>query len=205
MLMKRLGGALAVALIMAIGPALARGTRVTLTFTPETETPAFEAAAAEYRSIWAAEGVRVIEAMERITTLRFPQKNIKVQVFEGPSNASLLFNRAGVPVGSRDPMRFRASYSADNKKGALVHELGHRMNLNLRTRPQDLDEHRLLFLYLYDLYVDLYGKEFADGQVAFGRTLKGLYDYDTAWTWALAMTREERAARFAGVLKANGK
>ena len=34
----------------------------------------------------------------------------------------------------------RASYSADNKKGALVHELGHRMNLNLRTRPQDIDE-----------------------------------------------------------------
>jgi hypothetical protein len=125
MLRKGLGGALAVALSMAIGPALAQGTRVALTFTPESKTP--------------------------------------------------------------------------------VHELGHRMNLNLRTRPQDLDEHRLLFLYLYDLYVDLYGKEFADGQVVFGRTLKGLYDYDTAWTWTLAMTREERASRFAGVLKANGR
>ena len=79
------------------------------------------------------------------------------------------------------------------------------MNLNLRTRLPDLDEHRLLFLYLYDLYVDLYGQEFADGQVAFGRALKGLYDYDAAWTWALAMTREERASRFAGVLQANRK
>ena len=205
MFRKGLGGSLAAALIIATAPALAQGTRVTLTFTPEGKTPAFEAAAAEYRSIWEAEGVRVIAAMERLTSLRFPQKNIKIQVFEGASNASLLFNRAGVPVGSRDPMRFRASYTADNKKGALVHELGHRMNLNLRARPQDLDEHRLLFLYLYDLYVDLYGREFADGQVAFGRTLKGLYDYDTAWTWSLAMTREERAARFAGVLKANGK
>jgi hypothetical protein len=205
MLTKGLGGALAAALIMTAAPTLAQGTRVTLTFTPESKTPAFEAAAAEYRSIWAAEGARVIEAMERLTTLRFPQKNIKIQVFEGPSNASLLFNRAGVPVGSRDPMRLRASYSADNKKGTLVHELGHRMNLNLRRRPQDLDEHRLLFLYLYDLYVDLYGKEFADGQVAFGRTLKGLYDYDTAWTWTLDMTRDERASRFAGLLKANGK
>ena len=202
---KGLGGALAAALIMATAPALAQATRVTLTFIPESKTPAFEAAAAEYRSIWAAEGARVIEVMERLTTLRFPQKNVKIQIFEGPSNASLLFNRAGVPVGSRDPMRFRASYSADQKRGTLVHELGHRMNLNLRTRPQELDEHRLLFLYLYDLYVDLYGKEFADGQVAFGRTLKGLYDYDTAWTWTLAMTREERASRFGSVLKANGK
>ena len=190
---------------MAIDPALAQGTRVTLTFTPESKTPAFEAAAAEYRAIWEAEGVRVIVAMERLTRLRFPQKNIKIQVFEGASSAGLLFNSAGVPVRSRDPMRFRASYSADNKKGVLVHELGHRMNLNLRTRPQDLDEHRLLFLYLYDLYVDLYGREFADGQVAFGRTLKGLYDYDTAWTSTLVMTREERAARFADVLKTNGK
>jgi hypothetical protein len=204
-LTKGLGGALAVVLVMAIGPALAQGTRVTLTFTPESKTPEFEAAAAEYRAIWAAEGSRVIEAMERLTTLKFPQKNIKIQVFEGASNASLLFDRAGVPVGSRDPMRFRASYSADNKKGALVHELGHRMNLNLRTRPSDLDEHRLLFLYLYDLYVDLYGTAFADRQVAFGRTLKGVYDYDTTWTWTLSMTREERAARFATVLKANGK
>ena len=47
MLRKGLGGALAVALIMAVGPALAQGTRVALTFTPESKTPAFEAAAAE--------------------------------------------------------------------------------------------------------------------------------------------------------------
>ncbi|HKY19815.1 MAG TPA: hypothetical protein VJM31_01235 [Vicinamibacterales bacterium] len=40
---------------------------------------------------------------------------------------------------------------------------------------------------------------------AFERTLRGLNDYDTAWTWTLAMTQEERASRFAAVLKANGK
>lgn len=201
----RLGGALAAVLFMATTPALAQGTRVMLTFTPESKTPAFEAAAAEYRSIWAAEGARIIEAMERLTTLRFRQKKIAVQVFEGASNSGLILNRAGVPVGSRDPMRFRASYPADTKKGTMIHELGHRMNLNLRTRPQDLDEHKLLFLYLYDLYVDLYGKEFADAQVAFSRPLKGLYDYDAAWTWALAMTRAERESRFAVVRKTNGK
>ena len=85
------------ALITAAIPALGQGSRVTLTFTPESKTPAFEAASAEYRSIWAAEGARVIEAMERLTTLRFPQRNVKIQVFEGPSNANLLFDRAGVP------------------------------------------------------------------------------------------------------------
>jgi hypothetical protein len=35
--------------------------------------------------------------------------------------------------------------------------------------------------------------------------VKGLYEYDTAWTWTVAMTREERASRFAAVLKASGK
>jgi hypothetical protein len=102
-------------------------------------------------------------------------------------------------------MRLRASYSADVKKGTLVHELGHRMNSQLTKRPVDLDEHRLLFLYLYDLYEDLYGKEFADSQVAFGKTLKGLYDYEAAWNWTLAMSREERLRRFAEVLKINRK
>jgi hypothetical protein len=79
------------------------------------------------------------------------------------------------------------------------------MNAQLTKRPQDLDEHRLLFLYLYETWETLYGKEFADREVAFERTLKGLYDYDTAWGWALAMTKEQRIERFADVRKANRK
>jgi hypothetical protein len=129
--------------------------------------------------------------LERITGLTFPEKSLKVEIYEGPS-----FSGAG-----KDPMRLRASYTADEKKGTLVHELGHRINSQIRKRPSDLDEHRLLFLYLYDLYVDLYAKDFADGQVAFSRSLKGLYDYDAAWNWALAMTREQRLARFAKAVK----
>ena len=102
-------------------------------------------------------------------------------------------------------MRLRASYQPDEKKGTLVHELGHRMNAQLSMRPSDLDEQRLLFLYLNDHYVDLYGKEFADKEVAFGRTLKGLYDYDAAWNWAMGMSREERLGKFAEVVKVNRK
>lgn len=146
-----------------------------------------------------------MEAMERVSRLKFPERRIKAEVYEGPSFAGLRLRRDGVPIGVSGPMRFRASYSADAKKGTLIHELGHRMNVQLRTRPQDLDEHRLLFLYLYDLYDDLYGREFAHGQVAFGKTLKGLYDYEGAWNWALAMSREERSSRFAAVVKANRK
>jgi len=174
---------------------MAQSRRVTVTFSPEQKTPGFNAAVDEYRAIWAAEGNRIVEGMEQISKLKFPDKSVKVQIYEGPSFSG----RFG------GPMRLRASYQADEKKATLVHELGHRMNAQLTTRPQDLDEHRLLFLYLYDLYVDLYGKDFADREVAFGKTLKGLYDYEAAWNWAMGMNREERLAKFADVVKVNRK
>jgi hypothetical protein len=182
-------------LVMTSAFTLAQNHRVDVTFSPQEKKPAFVAAVGEYRGIWSAEGDRIIEGLEKISTLRFPEKHVKAEIYEGPSFSG----RGGAP------MKLRASYQAEEKKGTLVHELGHRMNAQLKVRPADLDEHRLLFLYLYDLYVDLYGKDFADREVAFGKTLKGIYDYEGAWNWALAMSREERSARFAEVLKANRK
>ena len=182
-------------LVLAAVPAAAQGPRVAMTFTPQSENPNFAAAAVDYGRIWAEEGERVIRAMEQVSKLQFPESAVAAQIYEGPSFSG----------GGSLPMRLRASYPTEIKKGMLVHELGHRMNAQLRNRPKELDEHRLLFLYLYDLCVQLYGQEFADREVAFERTLKGLYDYDAAWTWALAMTAEQRASMFAGVLKSNGK
>jgi uncharacterized protein len=174
---------------------LAQDPRVSVTFAPQDKSPRFDAATDEYRSIWSAEGGRIIAAMEQVTKLTFPEKHVKAEIYEGTSFSG----RGG------EPMRLRASYSASVKKGTLVHELGHRMNAQLKTRPVDVDEHRLLFLYLYDLWESLYGKEFADSEVAWERTLKGRYDYDAAWTWALAMTRDQRVARFGEVLRTNRK
>ena len=42
----------------------------------------------------------------------------------------------------------------------------------------------------------LYGKDFADQNVAVESRRKGLYDYESAWKWALTMSAEERAVRF---------
>ncbi len=77
------------------------------------------------------------------------------------------------------------------------------MNGQLRRRPRDIDEHRILFLYLYDVWESLYGKEFADQQVVIESGRKGLYDYDTAWKWAKAISKEDRASRFAAIVKEN--
>jgi hypothetical protein len=88
------------------------------------------------------------------------------------------------------PMRLRASYPEDVKKATLVHELGHRLNSQLRNRPKEVDEHRILFLYLHEVWTKLYGKWFADEMVKVEKKRKELCDYESAWGWALTMRRE---------------
>ena len=127
----------------------------------------------------------MIEAMQRITALRFEERDIKAVIYEGTSFS-----------GSGDrPMRLRASYPAEVKKATLIHELLHRMLGRVKTTA-DIDEHRKLFLVLYDIWVALYGREFADRNVTVESGRKGLYDYESAWKWALAMSAGDRAAQF---------
>jgi hypothetical protein len=160
-------------------------------FSPESEK--FAGAVEEYRKLWEAEGKKIVEGMESATGLKFTDKNVQVIVFEGASNSG---------YGDK-PMKLRASYPADVKKATLVHELGHRLNSQLRIRPEDLDEHRILFLYLYDVWEKLYGKSFADRMVEVEKKRKGLYDYESAWNWALSLDAKERASRFAAIVEEN--
>jgi hypothetical protein len=164
---------------------------VTMTFTPQDQT--FAVAAEAYRRMWADEGTRITEALERSTGLTFVGRSIQAVIFEGPSSSA-----------NRDmPMYLRASYTADEKKGTVVHELGHRLIAQLSNRPPDLDEHRVLDLFLYDVWESLWGKTFADEQVLIESRRTGLYDYASAWQWALSLSKGERASRFAAIVSAN--
>lgn len=167
--------------------------KVSMIFTPQEQK--FAAAAEAYRSLWADEGTTIIEAMERVSRLTFLETHVKAVIFEGPSSSG---------IGDR-PMYLRASYPTDVKKSALVHEHGHRLIAQLRNRPPDLDEHRVLFLFLYDVWESLWGRDFADEQVRIESGRTGLYDYATAWKWALSISKEQRAARFATIVSANGR
>jgi hypothetical protein len=165
--------------------------RIKLNFIPESEK--FNAATEAYRHIWQAEGARMLDAMEQVTGLKYDEKEVNVIVFEGASSS-----------GYKDiPMKMRASYPTDIKKATLVHELGHRFNSQHGIRTKEIDEHRVLFLWLYDVWVKLYGKEFADDAVKVEAARKGIYDYETAWKWALAMTAQERAAKFKEIVRQN--
>jgi hypothetical protein len=159
--------------------------RVAIQFEPQSPTEAFVKAAAEYDALWKAEGARMVEAMERITGLKFEERKVKAIIYEGTSFS-----------GSGDrPMQLRASYPAEVKKATLIHELLHRTLGRVKT-TSEIDEHRKIFLVLYDIWVTLYGKEFADRNVEVESQRKGLYDYETAWKWALAMSADDRAAMF---------
>ena len=173
------------------GTPLFADARVSMTFTPQD--PTFAEPAEAYRQAWIAEGSAIVEAMERVSGLRFLESHVNAVVFEGVS-------RSGT---GNTPMYLRASYPANVKKATLVHEHGHRLIAQLRSRPGDLDEHRVLDLFLYDVWESLWGVDFANQQVTVESGLTGLYDYKGTWAWALSMSKAQRASRFAEIVRAN--
>ena len=166
--------------------ALLCGATPPVSFVPAA--PEFDAATDEYRAIWEEDGERIAAALERASGLAFPPGEIEALVSQAP------------PMMSYDgrSMRLRAGYSPAYKRATLVHELGHRLAFML-PRTAGLDDHRLLYLFLYDAWTDLYGEEFAVRMSSIESSIPGPYDYDSAWRWALAMTREQRQARLAAL------
>ncbi len=146
--------------------------------------PRFAEAADEYRALWDQEGDRIIDALERHAGLRFPDAPIEVLVTDSATMTAL----------DGRTIRIRAGYPSAFAKATFAHEMGHRLAQAL-PRTAELDDHRVLYLFLYDAWIDLYGREFADRMVAIERRFRSTYDYDAAWAWALAMTRTERQAR----------
>jgi hypothetical protein len=167
-------------------PAQAPATSLKVNFTASAEN--FSAATDAYRDIWANEGSRIVAAMERATGLRFEPGPIEVSVYEGTSYSG---ERGG------RPMLLRASYPPETKRATLVHELAHRLAADV---PFKSDHHELIFLFVYDVWVDLWGQEFADQQVRIEGLRKGIVDYEGMWKRALARSAAERAQRLQDIL-----
>jgi hypothetical protein len=89
-----------------------------------------------------------------------------------------------------------ASYSSATKRATLVHELSHRLISDLV--PYDFEDHPTIFLFVYDVWVELWGKEFADEQVQIESARRG--PYESAWKDALALGADERAKHWATFL-----
>ncbi len=97
------------------------------------------------------------------------------------------------------PMRLRSSYNSSRKEAALIHELIHRllMDNNFWFKQKNFTEelHRAVDLILYDIWVDLLGKDGAEDnkevEIGYGNP-----DYKRAWEWTLSFSKEERAKKF---------
>ena len=88
-------------------------------------------------------------------------------------------------------MRLRASYPPDTKKATLIHESGHRLESDLF--PKGEGPSVLLPVDLRRLG-QLYGREFADDQVAVEKARGRMYP--AAWEAAMALTAEQRASKW---------
>ncbi|NKB87736.1 MAG: hypothetical protein GKS06_05900 [Acidobacteria bacterium] len=141
----------------------------------------FDAALAEYSEIWDAEGGRIGDTLERISGMQFPVSAVRVQVIDGPSWAG------------RSSMGMRATYPVATKRATLAHELGHILIGDRIPDDAELDHHYVLFLFLYDTWVELWGAEFAVEQVAVESQRRGGVDYEGIWKLVLEKTEQQRA------------
>jgi len=159
--------------------AAAAGAYPDIEFQPESRR--FAAATDEYRAIWRAEGARISAALEEATGLPMEAGPIHAIVYDGISNSGY----------RRMPMYMRASYPPDTKRATLVHELAHRLISGYVGK--DEEDHPVIFLFVYDVWLRLWGREFADAQVEVEGERTGRYDYARAWREALALGADGRA------------
>lgn len=151
-----------------------------IAFVPENDSEEFVKACKDYQDIWSEFNEKIVQSFENITGLKFNDKPIKAVVYEG--------------ISQSHPLKLRASYTLETKKATLVHELGHILLVDNKIIPSRMSSHQLLYLFLYEVWVNLFGKQFADEQVALekNRTEK----YKTAWEWALSKTESDRKKLF---------
>ncbi len=156
-----------------------------INFYPESDKREDIKAAEEYQDIWDKEGVKIVTAIEKYSNLTFKIKIIKALVFEGAS--------------SSNPLKLRNSYSFDIKRSTLIHELIHILlrdnNIKIPGKinfKEDL--HKVIYLILYDVWVDLFGKNLA--MVSKDKECVINLVYKKAWSWALSFPKEERMVKF---------
>lgn len=162
-------------------------------FHPDSDRLELVKAAKKYQKIWDNESRKIVGVMEKISSLKFKEKFINALIYEG--------------ISFSHPLRLRASYSTEIKKATLIHELCHRLLVGnkietpkiSKDEDESLEIHKVIYLILYDIWVDLYGERFAkrNVKVEFGRDPK----YRKAWDWALSFNKKTRVRKFSQLLR----
>ena len=152
----------------------------------------------EYKILWSIEGEKIQKAFKKMVTLPFKEKEISLLINSGVNFS----NDSGKTEESI--MNFR--YNNRCKLGTILHELSHRivMEYSLFEKAKKVynleDIHELIDLFLYDVIVELYGKEAADLRVEYESNFEDLI-YKNSWNKALSFSYEERQSMLKRIVK----
>jgi hypothetical protein len=155
-----------------------------LDFKPITNEHAFEQAAKQYTAIWDEKSKEVVNTIEDLSGLSFIPCTIQAVIYED--------------ISKSHPLHFRSSYDQETKEATIVHELCHilidenapeKIRL-LEGADENLAAHKQINLFLYDVWVKLFGQSVADRQVAIESNRAAFYK--AAWSWVLAMDFNDR-------------
>ena len=161
--------------------------RLQISFRPASPEPNIVSATVEYEGLWAAHGDEIVARLEAHTGLQFAERELRAQIREGPSRSH--------------PLQLRASYDPETKLGTLIHELAHRLIIDAAPpAARRLESHAVIYLFLFDVWTDLFGESFAQRQVEIESQRRPLYA--EAWRTAHGMDRTARSARLRAVLGA---
>jgi hypothetical protein len=172
---------------------------VVVYFHPDSDIRNLEPAVKKYQEIWRKEGKKIVKAIEKVSGLKFKESFINAIVFQ-----------AKFPSQSY-PLCLKADYPDERKVSFLIHELTHRLLAGNGIGPQQekfkseeekrLAVHKILYLILYDIWVELYGEKFAKESVKSEIDIPGTEVYKKAWKWALSLSKRERKERFLALMR----
>ncbi|MDE1975249.1 MAG: hypothetical protein KGI49_01925 [Patescibacteria group bacterium] len=164
---------------------------INITFLPDSDLDDVNEGIKDYENIWKSDGLLITASLENHSGYRFKETHINAIVY-------------GMKTSRSHPLSLNSNLGHEVKKMTLVHELGHRVLMpprrlkykDAKEYPSSLDNHKVLFLFLYDAYESIYGKDFADSAVKRdSEQLNGLYK--EAWDFALSFkTKEDRLKKF---------
>lgn len=162
-------------------------------FTPASGDEDVVLAANVYSKIWKNDGSRITKVAEKISGLKFKEKKIIAKVHRGMSRS--------------EPLYLDSRFKSYGKRGNLIHELLHRLLYangvdKNEVGENKLESHKILDLILYDIWVEIYGAEFADWVVNQEKSFSDTYK--KAWEWALNMNEEERKSKFTEIVTESG-
>ncbi len=165
---------------------------IKINFYPESDRVDYTEGVKEYEQIWKDEGERIINKWEEVTGLKF--KETEINAIIGP------FRSCSHPLTLRFNLPFK------QKHAVLVHEIGHRILFGNTIHKHTLHTHKILFLVLWDVFIELYGQELLDVSISFDKDREMALSSDSrpyteAWDWSMQYkTKEERQEMFRKIL-----